>query len=114
MIDGLMFSAVDWYRPNMAKDGANAEYQTGTSLVQRSVPVNIQPEASEEIILGDFNQRTMRTTHTVYTTATGFQRDDRLLINGRTLYVLGSRDLISLGRVTALTCEEFTGADPRV
>ena len=111
MISGLMFHSADWYRANLGQDATNAQYHTGDTLVQRAVPCCIQPATAKEAQF--YYERSQEITHVIYTEATGFLRNDRLVYGSRTFYVVGVRNLIELGWVTALDCVEFVGADQR-
>ena len=107
----LMFGRADHHRRQPTKDGANAQTLAAPQKL-RTVPVNVQPASTREKLL--YEQRSLEISHTVFTTSTdGWARNDLLHFKGRWLQVVGFRDLIELGRVTALDCIEMDGNDMR-
>lgn len=108
-MQNLMFHRITLLRPVISTGNAAAEYVGSFDTIATKVPANVQPMASKEKEI--YNLRAIETTHTVYTTSThlDFQRDDQIEFKSRRFKVVGVRDLIELGRVKAVDCEELKG-----
>ncbi len=86
--------------------GANMGVETTPLAVYEGIGASVQPATSSIMLF--YAQRNIKVTQTVFVAGTlDLQRGDTVAVDGRTLQVIGWRDLTGRGRVMAIDCEEF-------
>src|SRR5579871_5286481 len=106
-VKNLMRHAVSIYSPVTAQDATAATIMTGNfTTIEDAARGFVQPASSKDIQF--YQQRGLETSHTVYLDKDySLDRNDRIVYNGRELWVVGVRNLCEFDRVWAIDCNEY-------